>query len=331
APAQEHPALASRLAELGYRSVDEYLLVRQSEGVAWNAAFVRRGRRLELSSEFLKTQRPLLDLVARLRPQLSQDPLRHPFDVGIRCLGWRGAVPSVANLHETGKYPMMDASYQSATIPGLFFAGALSHGRDYRRSAGGFIHGFRYTARALYRILRYEQAGWPNVSFALDQELWMRQVLRRINEAAGPYQMFGELVDVMLFKEGPGGLVVEYLEEVPMAYAQEKSEFRSSPRLILSFVYGRQFSPGDLPSPGAVGAEFAELSAFLHPRLELFQAFTGSGHSLPVHAHAVVEDVFTEWQSFVGHVDPLFRFLAASAKMASKWLGAEGGEVAPVG
>ncbi|CAE7219356.1 unnamed protein product, partial [Symbiodinium microadriaticum] len=37
----------------------------------------------ELSSEFLKTQRPLLDLVARLRPQLSQDPLRHPFDVGI--------------------------------------------------------------------------------------------------------------------------------------------------------------------------------------------------------------------------------------------------------
>lgn len=159
----------------------------------------------------------------------------------------------------------------------------------------------------------------------------MRQVLRRINEAAGPYQMFGELVDVMLFKEGPGGLVVEYLEEVPMAYAQEKSEFRSSPRLILSFVYGRQFSPGDLPSPGAVGAEFAELSAFLHPRLELFQAFTGSGHSLPVHAHAVVEDVFTEWQSFVGHVDPLFRFLAASAKMASNWLGAEGGEVAPVG
>ena len=24
------------------------------------------------------------------------------------------------------------------------------------------------------------------------------------------------------------------------------------------------------------------------------------------------EDVFTEWQSFVGHVDPLFRFLAAT-------------------
>ena len=43
-----------------------------------------------------------------------------------------------------GKYPKMDASYQSLELPGLYFAGAAAHGRDYRRSAGGFIHGFRW-------------------------------------------------------------------------------------------------------------------------------------------------------------------------------------------
>ena len=37
-------------------------------------------------------------------------------------------------------------------------------------------------------------------------------------------------------------------------------------RLLLRFVYGRRFGPHDLPSPGAVNAEFGELSAFLHPR-----------------------------------------------------------------
>ncbi|CAE7029725.1 foxred2 [Symbiodinium natans] len=333
APAGEHPAARLQYAALdsGKVAAEEgseewlpqvpiYFRIGTGEGLAWNAAFARRGRRLELSSEFLATQRPLMDLVARLRPLLSQDPLRHPFHAGIRCLGWRAALPDVANLTETGKYPIMDASYQSTAIPGLFFAGALSHGRDYRRSAGGFIHGFRYTARALHRILRYKQAGWPNASYAVDEEPWMRQVLGRINEAAGPYQMFGELVDVLLFKAGPGGLRVHYFEEVPMAYAQENSDFRTHPRLLLSFVYGRQFSPGDLPSPGAVGAEFAELSAFLHPRLELFEASPGAGHCLPVVTHSVVEDVFTDWQSFVGHVDPLFRFLDACARMASEWL-----------
>ena len=45
----------------------------------------------------------------------------------------------------------------------LFFAGALAHGKDYKRSAGGFIHGLRYTARCLFRILeaRYEAEPWP--------------------------------------------------------------------------------------------------------------------------------------------------------------------------
>jgi hypothetical protein len=35
----------------------------------------------------------------------------------------------------------------------LVQAGELSHGKDYLKAAGGFIHGFRYTARALFRIL----------------------------------------------------------------------------------------------------------------------------------------------------------------------------------
>ena len=30
-------------------------------------------------------------------------------------------------------------------MPGLFFVGPPTHSLDHRKSAGGFIHGFRYT------------------------------------------------------------------------------------------------------------------------------------------------------------------------------------------
>jgi hypothetical protein len=53
-------------------------------------------------------------------------------------------------------------------VPGLFFAGTLSHGKDHLRAAGGFIHGFRYTARALHRLLenRLYNVPWPGPTFA---------------------------------------------------------------------------------------------------------------------------------------------------------------------
>lgn len=43
------------------------------------------------------------------------------------------------------KYPLIRASYESKGSRGLFILGTASHSVDYRKSAGGFIHGFRYT------------------------------------------------------------------------------------------------------------------------------------------------------------------------------------------
>lgn len=233
------------------------------------------------------------------------------------------------DVPSAGKYPHLGSSYQIGGVPGLYFAGALAHARDYRRSAGGFIHGFRYTVRALHRILRRSDGmDWPNMSYALDATKGcarlMHHVWRRIGEAAGPYQMFGELVDVVLFEQRSSRVVGYYLEELPLAYLHE--EYGQTPRLVVRFIYGRRFSPLDLPSPGAVGSEFAEFSAFLHPRLELFP---GSGsNERPVLSHALVEDVFTEWQAQVGHVDPLLRFLGVAIERVVASLGASSAEVA---
>jgi len=47
------------------------------------------------------------------------------------------------------KYPKIDHAYESADYPGLYYAGALTHSLDLRKSAGGFIHGLRYTGEQL--------------------------------------------------------------------------------------------------------------------------------------------------------------------------------------
>lgn len=46
------------------------------------------------------------------------------------------------------KYPLIKASYESKGSRGLFILGTASHSVDYRKSAGGFIHGFRYTGKS---------------------------------------------------------------------------------------------------------------------------------------------------------------------------------------
>ena len=63
------------------------------------------------------------------------------------------------------KYPLQSHEYESLNVPGMFFAGSLTHGRDWRRGAGGFVHGFRYTAKALARILAVK---FGNTAFGVD-------------------------------------------------------------------------------------------------------------------------------------------------------------------
>ena len=58
-------------------------------------------------------------------------------------------------IGRAGKYPLINADYQSPDYPGLYFAGTNTHSLDFRRSAGGFIHGFRYTGKSVSDVIRF--------------------------------------------------------------------------------------------------------------------------------------------------------------------------------
>lgn len=166
------------------------------------------------------------------------------FDKVVRCLGWRHDTSTYAAsvapwMQHNKKYPVMTSEYESVTVPGLYFAGQLGHGKDHKRSAGGFIHGFRYTTRALFRMLetKYQQQHWPNRSVYSGVNVWdggigvggigcnagdlliqapdgctapremktpfeqlLNRLFARIDTASGPYQMVAILGDGIVFR-----------------------------------------------------------------------------------------------------------------------------------
>ena len=132
----------------------------------------------------------------------EEDTHLGPVDRVLGCTGWVFDTSifdeATAPAMWTRRYPGLTPGFESTNVPGLFFAGTLMHGRDHRRSSGGFIHGFRYLTRALHRQLELRHHGvpWPAAALPVDVGALTMQLLRRINEMDGGYQMFGVLVDI---------------------------------------------------------------------------------------------------------------------------------------
>uniref|UniRef100_A0A8C5K4C6 FAD-dependent oxidoreductase domain-containing protein 2 n=1 Tax=Jaculus jaculus TaxID=51337 RepID=A0A8C5K4C6_JACJA len=258
--------------------------------------------------------------------------MRVGYDRVIRCLGWKfnfsifdQSLRLSSENEFNKKYPLIKASYESKGSRGLFVLGTASHSVDYRKSAGGFIHGFRYTVRAVHRLLEHRHHGvtWPTTEHPITQ--LTSSIIRRVNEASGLYQMFSVLADIILLKEN--ATTFEHLEEFPMQMLAQLEPLTGRTAqhglFVISMEYGKNFS-----GPGkdvffyerSVGhTEDAWLSNFLHPVIYYYKQLPTeqevrfrSPHwplPRPTAIHHIVEDFLTDWTAPVGHILPLRRFL----------------------
>uniref|UniRef100_A0A8C8JV81 FAD-dependent oxidoreductase domain-containing protein 2 n=1 Tax=Oncorhynchus tshawytscha TaxID=74940 RepID=A0A8C8JV81_ONCTS len=219
-----------------------------------------------------------------------------------------------------GRLPGVTAWYEGRGTPDLFVLGTAAHSRDYRSSAGGFIHGFRYTVRAVHRVLelRYHSNSWPAIKLSISQlQSWL---LRRVNEASGPYQMFGVLGDIILLR----GSHCEYLEEFPLQALPQFSslsghQLSKHGLLVLVLQYG--LNRTDSLGPGRAESEWTRAwrSNFLHPVLYYYDKLpterdmrhrpVGWPLPRPKAVHHMIEDFLTEWDGPISHSQPLRRFL----------------------
>lgn len=305
--------------------VEERAEARRKLGID-EEAFSDKFEELQVSSSLLRHHPALLDELVPVRARSTMNNIRYPMDHIIRCFGWAmdtsifdSSVP--VNTTHKGKYPELSPTFEAVGVPGLFFAGTLTHGLDFRKSAGGFIHGFRYTSRALFRLLEARNFGvsWPHALLPLHDTAGVAVLAellqRRINEASGPYQMFEALGDMVLIERAPAGgnWTARYLEEVPLAHFQR--EYQHLPRVSWVFKYGEGFHGPAVLGENRVGSSSsytAELSKFLHPQLSFFPA----GESQPSMRHWLFEDIFTQWDADEISA-PLARFLTRAVAAAT--------------
>uniref|UniRef100_A0A4D5S014 Putative conserved secreted protein n=1 Tax=Ixodes scapularis TaxID=6945 RepID=A0A4D5S014_IXOSC len=265
-------------------------------------------------------------------------PPEDEYDTVIRCLGFTydDTMFTESARPERGagrkrKFPLINGDYESANVPGMYFVGAASHSLDFRKAAGGFIHGFRYAARVLHRLLefRYHGVQWPSVRRPLAE--LVDTMVRRINEASGIYQMHNFLSEVVIIDRRT--MEFEMLEEYPLSLVTELTERTGrdgSELFVVVMKYHPDFSGPRLDTfhsqRSTADLDKAHLSNFLHPVIYYYKDTSqgkktrelGEDRSLPqpTREHHVLEDFLTRWTSKRLHVEPLRKFLESCLQMS---------------
>ena len=256
-----------------------------------------------------------------------------PFDAVITSLGWQyddsvfsGNVKPEMLGHpkrpDQRTYPSLTPEFESSNTPGLYVIGAASHGLDrYRyQASGGFIHGFRFNVRTLFRILetRFETqssdygpwgtrtttplAGasqsfdWePSSSVdlgsphgqdfgtnttSIEESPLYSALLARLNNAGGPYEQVGGALSDAILFDC-ARKKTWYIEDVPEDMVHER--YKDYGRLVWSYYYGTQDVALRETSLlcGVRSARTAQLGTFIHPVLMYFPA--GAEWPVPLH------------------------------------------------
>ncbi|MFQ6145723.1 NAD(P)-binding domain-containing protein [Streptomyces seoulensis] len=204
------------------------------------------------------------------------------------------------------RFPEQTSAFESVNVPGLYFAGTLTQQRDFKRSTNGFIHGFRYGARALHRILRsrHHDTPWPSRTLAAAPEAVADAVVARVNRSSGLWQQFGFLGDVVTVD----GDTARYQEEVPLDHVADGGLGPATHRFVVDLEYGPghdQVDPFDVGVPRVAenDAEHAADSAYLHPVVRHYRDGVLAG------VHHLAENLENDWDVPAVHQQPLAAFV----------------------
>ena len=140
------------------------------------------------------------------------------YDEIIYCTGWKfdnNIFKFELNTTINNKFPEINAKYESVNNENLFFIGSLMHSRDFKKSSGGFIHGFRYLIKLFtqvnfgmpFKIHKFKFDGTLNSYVHLADHMF-----KRINFASSIYQMYGVLKDIYYFNKETNEII--YYEDI---------------------------------------------------------------------------------------------------------------------
>ncbi|NUP51629.1 MAG: NAD(P)-binding domain-containing protein, partial [Catenulispora sp.] len=208
------------------------------------------------------------------------------------------------------RFAELTSAYESVNVPGLYFAGTLMQQRDFKKATSGFIHGFRYTVRALARILDQRGYGvpWPHRVLPSRPAALADAVLARVNRSSALWQQFSVMADVLLVPQDGDAY---YLEEVPVGYALDGGLERPGNGLpaealliAVTLEYGPdhdRVDPFDITQRRAAqnDAGQAHDAAYLHPVVRVHR------DGEVVAEHHLAENLENHWDGEHTHREPL--------------------------
>ena len=291
--------------------------------LAWKTHYVGHLRAVNnnfLDTYQLKTQNAVLDctierverrngeLVVSVRYSHAHGETEElTYDRVIVCTGFRFDDSIFAEecrpaLVINNRFPAQTPEWESINVPGLYFAGTLMQANDFKKHTSGFIHGFRYNVRALFRMIEKKHHGreWGACTeIEATPEGLLEAALARVNRTSALWQQFGFLHDVIVVDEDWNHAM--YYEEMPLAYIHDSEIGQKSHYYTITLEFGKvEGDPFNIlrnPEPGK-----AEESVFLHPVVRRW-----CGQQLISEKH-VLEDLFGEWKKEEAHIAPLRYF-----------------------
>ena len=230
------------------------------------------------------------------------------YDRVLCCTGFRADTsifaPSAApELAIDGRFPKLTSAWESTNVSGLYFAGSVMQMRDFKKHTSGFIHGFRYNIRTLYKLLeqRYHGHELPSARVDAAPDALSDAVLARVNRTSALWQQFGMLCDLIVMPHNGGGAL--YYEELPIDYVRDSGLGRHARYFTVSLEFGKSrddpFNVVRHPHPDRAAESF-----FLHPVVRYFRG------SRQIAEHHMLEDLYGEWKEKEVHRDPLHQFLS---------------------
>lgn len=199
----------------------------------------------------------------------------------IRATGFKYAEPKMfaddiaPAMDPMMKYPVLDSSWETST-PDMYCIGTNMAARD-KKSASGFIHGFRYNTRTLFRILeeKNHQVKPPSDVFNLKSEADLQtlgnHLITRLSNTSALYQLYGTLCDILVLNDDG---TVEMFYEYPITYTVRDSDFAKKKIIVFTLELGFDtFENGFEDSLNFVRRNDPERPAnvaFVHPAFRLY-------------------------------------------------------------
>ncbi len=164
------------------------------------------------------------------------------YDHVIACTGFRFdnsiLAPEIRpDMCKMDKLPLMSCEWESTKTDNLFYAGTITHSRDYRKTMSGFVHGFRHNVVCLAEFIDTRVTGrkYPSTALELDRSTVTKHIIDRISLSAGLFLQPGFLGDVIVLSGTDKGQV---FQEIPVDWAQTTADFADQEYLQITLEFG---------------------------------------------------------------------------------------------